>query len=160
MRNKYYKLILSFIILPVLFLSCHRDKTDIDENKPEILASGNEASPKNCNVFIKGTFIPVRLIFSDDVELGSFNIEVHNNFDHHTHSTEHEECTLDAKKQPVHPWIYNKDFTIPSKLKSYKVNIDIPIPADIDEGDYHFMIRLTDKSGWQQLRSWSIKISR
>ena len=40
----------------------------------------------------------------------------------------------------------------------YKATIDIPIPEDIDEGDYHFMIRLTDRAGWQQLKSVSIKV--
>jgi hypothetical protein len=34
----------------------------------------------------------------------------------------------------------------------------IAIPADIDEGDYHFMVRLTDKSGWQQIAAKSVKI--
>ncbi|MDR0612517.1 MAG: DUF4625 domain-containing protein [Dysgonamonadaceae bacterium] len=26
----------------------------------------------------------------------------------------------------------------------------MPVPADIAAGDYHFMVRLTDKSAWQQ----------
>lgn len=36
---------------------------------------------------------------------------------------------------------------------------DIKIPADIDAGDYHFMIRLTDRAGWQQLHAVAIKIT-
>ena len=34
-----------------------------------------------------------------------------------------------------------------------------PIPADAALGDYHFMIRLTDRAGWQQLHAVAIKIT-
>ena len=32
------------------------------------------------------------------------------------------------------------------------------IPTDIDPGDYHFVIRVTDQTGNQQLRAMAIKI--
>ncbi len=41
---------------------------------------------------------------------------------------------------------------------TYDAKVDITVPDDIDTGDYHFMVRLTDKSGWQQLKAISIKI--
>ena len=68
------------------------------------------------------------------------------------------DCPMDANKAPVKPWVYNKDFDIPAGQRKYNATVDIPIPADIDPGDYHFMIRLTDKAGWQQLKSVAIKI--
>ena len=43
-------------------------------------------------------------------------------------------------------------------MKSYKASVDIPIPEDAAHGDYHFMIRLTDKAGWQQIKSVAIII--
>jgi hypothetical protein len=43
-------------------------------------------------------------------------------------------------------------------VKSYEATTQITIPADVDPGDYHFMIRLTDKEGWQTLKGLSIKI--
>ena len=89
----------------------------------------------------------------------SYNIEIHNNFDHHSHSTEAGDCPLDEKKLPVHPWVYNQDFPIPGNSPLYDAHVNIPIPADIDPGDYHFMIRVTDRSGWQQLKAVNIKIS-
>ena len=91
--------------------------------------------------------------------MGSYNIEIHNNFDHHSHSTEAGDCPLDEKKLPVHPWVYNQDFPIPGNSPLYDAHVNIPIPADIDPGDYHFMIRVTDRSGWQQLKAVNIKIS-
>ena len=102
---------------------------------------------------------PFRYTFTDNDALGSYNIEIHNNFDHHSHSTEAGDCPLDEKKLPVHPWVYNQDFPIPGNSPLYDAHVNIPIPADIDPGDYHFMIRVTDRSGWQQLKAVNIKIS-
>ena len=93
------------------------------------------------------------------MELGSFNIEIHNNFDHHTHSTSAADCPLDEKKNAVNPWVYNESFDIPAGQKEYASAVDIKIPDNIDTGDYHFMLRLTDKVGWQELKAVSIKIT-
>ena len=65
---------------------------------------------------------------------------------------------MDKVKAPVRPWVYNKDFTIPEKSSRYDAQVNIPVPTEIDSGDYHFMIRVTDKSGWQELKAVSIKI--
>lgn len=127
---------------------------------PEILPAGDAASPQNCQVFTCGGVLPFSYAFSDDVELGSFNLEVHNNFDHHTHSTEAGECEQDPVKQPVNPWIFNKDYKIPSGSTVYEASFQIPIPEDVDPGEYHFMIRVTDASGWQSLKSVSIRIRK
>ena len=56
------------------------------------------------------------------------------------------------------PWVFNQDYQIPAGQKSYTARFDIQIPADIDEGDYHFMVRLTDRAGWQELKGIAIKI--
>ena len=125
---------------------------------PEIAADGEQTCPVDCQQFKRGSVIPFHYLLSDNVELGSYNIEVHNNFDHHTHSTSAAECEIDAEKAPVNPWVYNSDFDIPQGQQSYTATINIDIPADIDPGDYHFMVRLTDQAGWQQLRSMAIKI--
>ena len=89
--------------------------------------------------------------------MGNFNLEVHSNHDHHTHSTSATECPLDEHSTPEHPWVYNQDYAIPAGLRDYVATADIPIPPDITPGDYHFMIRLTDRGGWQELRSVAIK---
>ncbi|MGP1393728.1 MAG: DUF4625 domain-containing protein [Candidatus Cryptobacteroides sp.] len=147
----------AFLSLALLF-SCKKGGESVkDLEKPHIIVS-EESSPKNCNVFYKGAVLPVKFVFTDNLELGNYNIEIHNNFDHHTHSTEAEDCKLDPIKQPVNPWIFNQDYSIPAGKTAFDVELEIPVPVGIDEGDYHFMIRLTDKSGWQQLRSFSIKV--
>jgi len=154
------KIYLSLILLCALS-ACSSSDDDVtkDMTAPEISSEGIVAVPIDCQVFKRGEVIPFNYLFTDDTELGAYNIEIHNNFDHHTHSTTSTDCTLDAKKDPVKAWVYNKDFAIPAGVRSYTARHDIAIPADIDPGDYHFMIRLTDRSGWQKLHAVAVKIT-
>jgi len=141
--------------------SSSNDDENRDMTYPVISSQGIVAVPIDCEVFHRGDVIPFNYLFTDDTELGSYNIEIHHNFDHHTHSTSPVECQMDAKKSKegiVNPWIYNQDFTIPAGQRSFTARHDITIPANIDTGDYHFMIRLIDRAGWQQLHAVAIKI--
>ena len=137
-------------ILTLSFNACGSDD-DKDMTPPVISADGITANPINCQQYHPGDVIPFHYVMLDNQELGNFNIEIHNNFDHHTHSTEaddhdhdHEmgECDDDEEHQ-----------------RQYDARVDIPIPADAAPGDYHFMIRLTDRAGWQQLHAVAIKIT-
>lgn len=125
---------------------------------PEISEQGITANPIDCQVYHRGETIPFCYVFTDNDELGKYNIEVHHNFDHHTHSTSATTCSMDAIKEEQNPWEFNQDFNIPDGQKSFSAREDIKIPTNIDTGDYHFMIRLTDKAGWQQIKSVAIKI--
>ena len=135
------------------------DEGNMDKQQPVISDQGIVTNPIDCQVYHRGEVMTVHYVFTDNTELGAFNIEIHNNFDHHTHSTSVVECPMDADKAPVKPWIYNQDFSIPAGQRQYEANVNIPIPADIDPGDYHFMIRLTDAAGWQQLHAVAIKVA-
>lgn len=156
MTNDKHLIIYSLLIF-LFATSCSKEDNGKDLDKP-VIETSSEAVPQNCQAYRKGEGIPFRCTFTDNVELGSYNIEIHHNFDHHTHSTEAGDCSLDKVKAPVRPWVYNKDFTIPEKSSRYDAQVNIPVPAEIDSGDYHFMIRVTDKSGWQELKAVSIKI--
>ena len=134
------------------------DEQQKDMLQPVISDTGIVADPIDCQVYHRGDVIPFHYLFTDDTELGAYNIEIHNNFDHHTHSTSSVECPVDVKKDPVKPWIFSQDYTIPAGQRSYDARHDIQIPVDIDTGDYHFMVRLTDHAGWQQLHAVAIKI--
>ncbi len=147
-----------FLLMPMLWACSKEDDGTKDMTKPVIVSDNQTSNPINCQVYAKGEIITVRYTFTDNEELGKYNIEIHNNFDHHSHSTEAEECEMNEVVKPVKPWVFNRDYSIPAASKSYTTNDKIEIPADIDAGDYHFMIRLTDKSGWQEIKSVSIKI--
>ncbi len=154
-----YSTIYSIMLLCALSAcSGSDDDAPKDMQEPVISEQGITANPIDCQQYHKGDVIPFHYLMTDNQELGNYNIEIHNNFDHHTHSTSSTECPMDAKKDPVKPWVYNKDFSIPAGQRSYDARHDIQIPDDIDTGDYHFMIRLTDRAGWQQLHAVSIKI--
>lgn len=129
-----------------------------DMELPVIGDEGIVASPAECDAYRWGDTIQFCYRFTDNVELGKFNLEIHSNHDHHTHSTSAEDCDLDPVHEPVNPWVYNEDFDIPAGTTDYTAHVDIVVPEGVDIGDYHFMIRLTDQAGWQQLRSVAIKV--
>ena len=153
-RNSIY----AILLLCALSACGSDDDEQRDMQQPAISDQGITVNPIDCQQYQRGDVIPFHYLMIDNQELGAYNIEIHNNFDHHTHSTTAAECPMDAQKQPQNPWVYNRDFTIPAGLRSYDARHEIQIPADIDPGDYHFMVRLTDRAGWQQLHAVAIKI--
>ena len=166
MKNlKYMSLAMALVSATTLgFISCGDDDDEKDMTYPVISAEGITANPIDCQVYQRGSVIPFHYLFTDDTELGAYNIEIHTNADHHTHSTSSVECEEDEHEhehehEAVKPWVFNQDFQIPAGQRSFEARHDIQIPADIDPGDYHFMLRLTDRAGWQQLRAVAIKIT-
>ena len=155
-------------ILPLIFLalaflsSCEKDEA-VDLEKPVIDLSIPGAFPVNCDTLYFGESFEFNVLFSDNAELGSFSIDIHNNFDHHSHSTEVTECDLDPMKEPVNPFLFIEDYAISEEVNELETNRPIFIPAGdddglYDEGDYHFFISLTDKEGWSDQIGLSIKI--
>lgn len=139
------------------------DENDVDSIKPTIDISFDDAFPKNCETLYFGEAFVLKLRFSDNAELGSYSIDIHNNFDHHSHSTEVTECDMDPVKEPVNPFVFIDDYSIPKGLSEYETSVSISIPSEsggalLDEGDYHFFISLTDKEGWSAQKGLSIKI--
>ncbi len=149
--------ILIFLFLVVLLLSCD-NKKKIDEEKPIINLAKEGSFPVGCDTFEKGKNYNIVLFFEDNFELGSYSIEIHHNFDHHTHTTETIDCELGSKKKPVNPWKFIKSYDIPASKKEFLTKNSLKVPTDIDAGDYHFVIQLTDKEGWSTLKGLSVKV--
>jgi len=154
------KYLLYFFSIALLFvISCKKeDATQIDTEYPVIHIDGAAAFPKQCSTVKRGEKFIFRARLSDNTTLGSVSVDIHHNFDHHTHSTEVETCGIDAIKAPVKPFLFIQSYPIAAGLANFEVQQEITVPADIDAGDYHFMIRLTDKEGWQTIKGLSIKI--
>lgn len=150
------QLIVAAIIYSAVLLSCSKEGRD--DELPEIIMSGAGNFPQNCDTLYLGESFTLRARFTDNVELGSYSIDIHHNFDHHSHSTEMSDCTLDPKKTPVNPFLLIEQYDIPGGKREYDAMQVISIPADVDYGDYHLMVRLTDKTGWQAIMGISIKI--
>ena len=146
-----------------LFNACG-DETD--QQKPEINLDIEGAFPLNCDTLYFGETFTFKALFTDNFELGStsaFSINIHNNFDHHSHSTEVAECSMEEVKAPVNPFSLIESYSIPDSRQEYEVNLTIDIPEGdsngvYDDGDYHFFISLTDKEGWSTQKGLSIKI--
>ncbi len=148
--------VMMLIVMIVITSSCN--KTDNDDIYPVIDMSGTEFFPKDCDTVYAGRSFVFRAVFSDNRELGAYSIDIHNNFNHHTHSSSIVECPLDPIKTPVNPMVFIQEYPIPSGLTNYEALATIAIPSGIDPGDYHLMVRLTDREGWQSLKGISIKV--
>lgn len=150
------------LLILILLISCEKDK-EIDKEKPTIDIDFFGAFPTNCDTLYFGESFDLKVQFTDNSELGSYSISIHDNFDHHSHSTEVIECELDPIKEPVNPFTFIDDYTIPEGSKEYETDISISIPSGkgnglFDDGDYHFFISLTDREGWSSQAGLSIKM--
>jgi len=159
MKNPAY--IIPLLLLISLIGSCKKE--NIDTQKPTISIDFADAFPVNCDTLYFGETATVKMKFADNVELGSYSISIHNNFDHHNHSTEVNECDLDPVIEPVNPYSFIQDYSIPEGSSEYETSTTIQIPVGnttgiFDEGDYHFFISVTDKEGWSGQMGLSIKI--
>lgn len=159
---KVFKLIAFSFLLFAATSSCN-DEEEIDKQKPEIDLTLGNTFPRNCSTLYFGESFTLTMLFSDNVELGSYSIDIHHNFDHHSHSTEVTECDVDPVKSPVNPFTLIEDFSIPVKKQEFQTQQEITIPIGnsqglYEEGDYHFFISLTDKEGWSAQKGLSIKL--
>ncbi|MBN2775638.1 MAG: DUF4625 domain-containing protein [Prolixibacteraceae bacterium] len=159
---KKYKIQFLMLVLMFFIYSCEEEG---DKENPVIDIGIENAFPQNCDTLYFGEAFTFKVLFTDNVELGSYNIDIHNNFDHHSHSTEVTECSLDPVKEPENPFRFIQDFSIADGLREYETNLSINIPDGnseglFDEGDYHFLVNLVDKEGWTSQVGLSIKILR
>lgn len=148
-----------------LLVSAACDPVEIDDQKPVIDLAMAGAFPVSCDTLYLGESFTWKVRFTDNVELGSYSLEIHHNFDHHAHSTEPASCEPDPIKEAVNPFHTIMDFDIPAGSTEYTANESIQIPlsdanGDLDPGDYHFFISLTDREGWSVQKGLNIKILR
>ncbi|WP_300603975.1 DUF4625 domain-containing protein [Niabella sp.] len=158
-QTKHWKRVAAGICGAVLFAGCSKDKDRIkDTEYPSIDVTAAAAFPRQCSELIRGQQFTAKILVADNAALGSVSIDVHHNFDHHSHSTEVNTCSMDPVKTPVKPLLLVKSIPVPPGNSTYTATAQIEIPADADTGDYHFMIKVTDKEGWQTIKGLSIKI--
>lgn len=160
MKNITYLLTL---IISALLLNACSDVVEIDVEKPTIDLSIEGAFPTNCDTLYFDEPFTVKAMLKDNMALGSYNIDIHNNFDQHNHSTEIETCNLDEKKKAVNPYVFIADYSIEDASEEHLVELEMTIPSSddgamYDEGDYHFKINVVDQEGWSTLKGLNIKI--
>lgn len=151
----------AFALLCAFYLtSCSSSDDDTvkkDEEKPTITVGYTEGFPKACAELKRGETYYFKAKAKDNMKLASFSIDLHNNFDHHTHDDQGVQCDLLPIKKAVNPFTFMKNYSIPGGT-DYEINVPITIPADADTGDYHCMYSVLDDTGWQGRTSIDIKI--
>ncbi len=154
------------IVLSMLFTNCK--KTSVDLHPPEIRLDIPGAFPVNCDTLYFGDTFTFKVLFTDNFELGeheAVSISIHDNFNHHAHSTEISDCPRSPAPSSNSPngFTMIQNFSIPGGKKEHEAEIDFYIPTgdddgEYDEGDYHFFISLADKEGWSAQKGLNIKI--
>ncbi len=147
------------ILFSVFFITCSSDDdNERDETKPEITVNYDGGFPQSCAQLKRGETYNFRAMVTDNRELAAYSLDIHHNFDHHTHDDQDKDCKRDSKKEAVNPMIFMENYSIEEGLTTYEINIEITIPDDVDTGDYHCAYSVTDKTGWQGRTSIDIKI--
>ena len=141
-----------------LFSMCKSDDDARDTTPPEIGGDAAKVNPIDCQIYHPGETIRVYYELTDDTELGSYEIEIHDNFQPHTHSAVAVRCPHLTTTATVYPWTMSEAAEIPASTKKYTIQKNIVIPTDRDLGDYHFELRVTDRTGWTTEKSVDIKI--
>jgi len=145
------------LLLVVMILNSCTNET-IDEEKPTLTVNYEGGFPKGCELLTVGQIYQVKAMTTDNLELASYSVEVHHNFDHHTHDDQVGNCILEEIKSPTNPFAFSTNGQIPQGSTNYELEIDLIIPDGVDTGDYHLALSVTDVTGWQARTSVDIKI--
>ncbi len=129
---------LLFSVLGLLAFSSCSDKTDTPEQdlvRPTITWVGT--LPDSLS---GGSNLSLELGLADNAGLSQLKLEIHDNFDNHTH-----------QKGSVLPFSWDSIITLQGI--NQVVNLSIPIPADIAAGNYDVLVQAIDASGNEALPS-------
>ena len=101
MKNLSIKLIALFTL--TFFASCSNDDDEIlDSEKPEITIN----DPVENEVFQVGGELHFDIDLSDNDALASYKVDIHNNFDGHTHSGVLNNTVGTKQASTISPWAY------------------------------------------------------
>ncbi len=118
-----------------------------DTTKPTIELSG----PAEGKELTANNDVHFKAELSDDVALGSYKIDIHPNFDDHSHSRSGDSSTEDFS--------YNNTWDdIAGQRNASLHHHKIFIPANATLGDYHFILYCVDAAGNEAYVVHNIKI--
>ncbi len=120
---------------------CNDDSETIDTTAPVIMVE----DPVNGEFFAAGTAVHFEAAFTDDIELGSYNIDIHDSFDGHGHGR----IAASNDDPSLIKWSFNESFPFADGLKNSDVHLhdEIAIPENTMAGPYHFIVTAVDRSG-------------
>ena len=162
-------LLLTVSSLATVFVAC--EKVDVDSQKPVI----SIIEPSTDEVVNPGDAVHFKVMFSDNMALASYKVNIHGAFDGHSHNSGTRSATDSIAFERT--WL-ETDFIalgetpIVGKQQVTVEHQHIKIPATISrtvngvaeemplkEGHYHFIVYCTDESGQESYVAKEIFIS-
>lgn len=122
-----------FVITSLFFAACSSDDEAID-NKPPTVSNVTLNELTEDIVVEAGSTVHFDAQFTDDVLLGEYKIDIHDNFDGHSHGR-------------LASTIFTFSQIYPLIGKTETVHQDIDIPEDATPGLYHFSLQFIDSEG-------------
>lgn len=130
------------VIAAALVTSCSSDDNTVVDTQSPTIAVGE---PHNEEEVAPGEELHIEAVFTDNVALASYKIEIHEDFDDHTHA-------INKSEHENNPWSYDEVFQIPAGQSSFEAIHHLDVPTEINgmsisEGAYHVGIYVTDTAG-------------
>ncbi|MDR2764558.1 MAG: DUF4625 domain-containing protein [Tannerella sp.] len=131
----------------LLFIVCNACKEDSDTTKPEILL----VEPAEGDLLHIGDEhgMHFEVEFSDNEMLASYKVDIHPNFDGHSHTRATSE-TVDFE--------FDKSWSLSGKNAAIHHH-EIMIPEEATPGAYHLMVYCTDAAGNESYVAINVELS-
>lgn len=143
--KKFYILSLLALAFSFVFTACDND--DADTTRPIIELD----EPEDGDELLIGAGIHFECDFSDDVMLGSYMIEIHNNFDGHSHKA--------PSRATDEPFFFKQSYDLSGLRNAHVHHHEVVIPENATPGNYHLVVYCTDAAGNQSLVAREIVLS-
>jgi len=125
-----FKSVLIFLVAGFAGWGCGNNDPEAQDTEAPVITV---ASPAMGNTFEAGSQIRFEAEIEDNVGLAICNVNIHSNFDGHSHA-----------RIAASPLSFEKSFTITGKKASISELIDIP--SDATPGNYHFIVKAIDEA--------------
>jgi uncharacterized membrane protein len=119
-------------VIAVCYTACEKMS---DTTKPVI----QMVEPEEGDVLQIGSDVHFEMELSDNEMLGSYKVEIHSNFDGHTHGTKADGETT--------AFFYEHSWDVSGKKNVSIHHHEIVIPENATPGDYHLVVYCTDAAG-------------
>lgn len=128
------------LLIAVMSLSACSSDDDgaLDTTAPVITL----VEPTQMEEIALGEELHIDALLEDNEGLASYKIDIHNNFDGHTHGRV-------ASHSESQPWTYSKTQNLEAGQQSFDLHEHIDVPLDITPGTYHLGIIVLDEAGNQ-----------
>jgi hypothetical protein len=146
------KKIVSIFIIPAIALATVCTSCDKADNQKPVI---NLIEPEEGDALQIGADVHFEMEITDNEELRSYKVEIHHNFDNHTHA----ETKATADDSDPVPFAFNKSWDVSGLKNKLEHHHEIVIPANAAEGAYHFMVYCTDAAGNESYVARNIQLS-